>query len=288
MKLFSYTLTLVLFIFYGCAKENFPDDNSSPSVYKEIRDTAYGEHARHIMDIYLPENRSSETKILLLIHGGAWVEGDKIDMNRVINPIKKLDPSLAFVNINYRYANGNTVRIQDQIADVTKAIKFLSSNANKLNIGTKIAIVGASAGAHIAMMYAYKYDTSKQIKSVVNYFGPTRLDSEAWYNSFNLGLFKPNADVLYPLFGKGWDKDLYSQYSPYEVVTASNGKPTISLHGGLDPVVPKDHSIDLHNKLTQLNIPSQLEEYPNSLHVFWDNDFADSYPKVIKFVNKYW
>lgn len=209
-------------------------------------------------------------------------------MNELISSLKKLDPKLAIVNINYRYVNGNTILIQDQIDDIAKAVKFLNDNASKFQIGNKISMVGASAGAHLAMMYAYKYDISNQIKSVGNYFGPTRLDSEEWYRSFNLGLIKPNVDVLFPLFGTTWNAALYSAYSPYAIVTAATAKPTISFHGGLDPTVPKDHSKDIDVKLKQLNIPSEYHEYPLSLHVLSQNDLKDTYPKLINFINKHW
>ena len=33
------------------------------------------------MDIHLPVNRDSSTPIIMVIHGGAWIEGKKEDMN---------------------------------------------------------------------------------------------------------------------------------------------------------------------------------------------------------------
>jgi len=284
---FTYLFLFISLLITSCKD----DDYEAPFVetsYKEIKDTAYSDHIRHKLDLYLPENRNSNTKVIVMIHGGAWVSGDKSELNESVAAIRMLEPNIAIANINYRYINGQTVLIEDQIADVDKVIKFLLANTLKFNISNKIALVGASSGAHLSMMYAYKYDTSKVIHSVGNYFGPTRIDAKEWYDSFNLGLFISVEDLLYPLFGESWNQELYSSFSPYAVVNSNNGKPTISFHGGYDPVVPKDHSKDLDAKLKQLSIPSEYHEYPNSFHILFDTDLADSYPKLLKFINKYW
>jgi acetyl esterase/lipase len=277
----------ILFLTSSCKD----DDYHAPFIetsYKEIIDTSYGEDLRHNIDLYLPKNRNLNTKLIVMIHGGAWVSGDKSELNKSVAAIKTLDPTIAIANINYRLIDGQSVFIEDQLADVNKAISFILANTQKFNISNKIALVGTSSGAHLSMVYAYKYDNSKVIRSVGNYFGPSRLDAKEWYDSFNLGLFISVEDLLYPLFGKQWNQDLYSSFSPYAVVNSNNGKPTISFHGGYDPVVPKNHSKDLDAKLKQLSIPSEYHEYPNSSHILFDTDLADSYPKLLKFINKYW
>lgn len=281
-----YLLFIPIILFFSCKDDDYEAldlDNS----YKEIIDTAYGEHARHKIDLYLPENRNANTKLIVMIHGGAWISGDKSDLKASVEAIRRLAPDIAVANMNYRYIDGQSVLIQQQIHDVEKAINFLTTNANKFNISTKIALVGASSGSHLAMTYAYKYE-NKNIKSVGNYFGPTRLDAKEWYDSFNLGLFISVEDLLIPLFGEKWNEQLYSSFSPNAILNKTNGKPTISFHGALDPVVPKDHSKDLDAKLKQLNIPSAYHEYPTSFHVLFDNDLNDSYPKLLAFINKYW
>lgn len=69
-------------------------------------------------------------------------------------------------------------------------------------------MVGASSGTPQPIIYAYKDDNSKVIRSVGNYFGPSRRDAKEWYDSFNLGLFISVEDLLYPLLGKQWNQDL--------------------------------------------------------------------------------
>lgn len=62
-----------------------------------------------------------------------------------------------------------------------------------------------------------------------------------------------------------------------------------SIHRRFDLIVPKDQSKDLDAKLKQISIPSGYHEYPNSIfHVLLPKDLNDSYPKLLRFINKYW
>ena len=60
-------------------------------------------------------NRSIDsTKILYLIHGGAWLAGDKSDYDTIIPSFLQQLPQYAIVNINYRLATfTGTVTTQD-------------------------------------------------------------------------------------------------------------------------------------------------------------------------------
>jgi len=67
-----------------------------------LMDVAYGDHPQQKYDIYLPADRtSSKTKVLLLVHGGGWIEGDKSSMTLFIDLIKERYPQHAIVNMNY-------------------------------------------------------------------------------------------------------------------------------------------------------------------------------------------
>ena len=40
-------------------------------------DLSYGTHERQVVDLFVPENASGDLGLVLLIHGGAWIAGDK-------------------------------------------------------------------------------------------------------------------------------------------------------------------------------------------------------------------
>ncbi len=60
-----------------------------------LMNIAYGDDSLQKMDVYLPANRRDSTKVLFLIHGGAWTGGDKIDFNALCT--KRGSTSFKFV-----------------------------------------------------------------------------------------------------------------------------------------------------------------------------------------------
>lgn len=55
------------------------------------------------MDIYLPASESSVvSKVVVLVHGGAWFSGEKADMLEFIPFLKRDFPDYCIANMNYR------------------------------------------------------------------------------------------------------------------------------------------------------------------------------------------
>lgn len=48
-----------------------------------VSDQAYGEHPRQRMDVYFPDNSGSDRPVLLFLHGGGFIRGDKADRANV-------------------------------------------------------------------------------------------------------------------------------------------------------------------------------------------------------------
>ena len=45
--------------------------------YTVYFDCAYGSEERQVMDLYIPKNYTGDAGLMLFIHGGAWIAGDK-------------------------------------------------------------------------------------------------------------------------------------------------------------------------------------------------------------------
>src|SRR5689334_4939816 len=89
----------------SCKKQ----DNNSNTAIQVHADVSYGTDARQKVDIYLPEGRTeTNTKTVVMIHGGGWTGGDKGDMKVVVDSLRNRLPGYAFININYRLAYNNT------------------------------------------------------------------------------------------------------------------------------------------------------------------------------------
>ena len=216
--------------------------------------------------MYLPAGRSSDsTKLMILVHGGGWNAGDKSDFTSYLASFQLKFPNYAIANINYRLATVTSNHFPSQENDMKAAVDYLVEKSGDFHIAQKIVLVGASAGAHMALLQAYKYSSPK-IKAVVDFFGPT--DMGDLHNFYGTGSANQNAIQILMNGSPNTNSVLYEKSSPINYVT-SQSSPTIIFHGTMDNVVPIAESISLSNKLTGIGVASELIRYANLGHEVW-------------------
>ncbi len=264
MKRFQNALigTIFIIITFTCCIPNPPGGGTVTPipVYTEFKNTLYGADSKQKMDIYLPAGRSAtNTKTIMLIHGGGWQVGDKDEQRfvNIINRIKVKMPNVAIANINYRLVNGGgNPTLPDLISDIGNAISFLKTNGNNYQISSNFALWGLSAGGHLATLYAYHYDTNNDVKVVSDWFGPTDFVNTLQVDAALIILGKNIYSTQKELLG-GIDRDqnfsLWQNASPLTWVS-STSKPTIIIHDQTDLNVPINNSILLKDKLTQFGV----------------------------------
>ena len=286
MKLYQ-TLLALLFsaILFSCKKTDSSTGGSTPVAAQTILNVSYGTDPLQKMDIYLPADRNtSSTKVMVVIHGGAWAGGDKSDFTSAgwIDTIQKRFPGYAVININYRLAAlpaTNTFPTQE--LDTKAAVEFIYNNRSTYLISNKFVLLGTSAGGHLALLQAYKYHSPLNIKAVVDFYGPT--DMTDMYN--NPGTY-PAIAVAALLNGTPTtNPSLYQQSSPLFFANTSSC-PTIILQGGLDPLVnPTTQSLALKNKLTTAGVINQYVFYPLGGHADWNAATnTDAFNKIQAFI----
>ena len=209
----------------------------NPATASTQLNVGYGTDPLQKMDIYLPAGRSADsTKLMFLVHGGGWTEGDKADFTASVGSLQLRFPGYAFANINYRLEANGANLFPAQENDVKAAADFIFNKRMEYGISTKWVFVGASAGGHLAMLQAYKYNSPVKAAAVVSFFGPSDLTS--LYNSGPLtALLLLNVTGSIPTLNPG----IYQQSSPLNFITAQS-PPTIVLQGGADLVVPPQQS----------------------------------------------
>ena len=254
-----------------------------PHVALVLKDVAYGTDSLQKVDIYLPANRSIDsTKVLYLIHGGAWTAGDKKDFDSNVIVMKALLPQYAFVNINYRLATFTGLNEwPTQINDVNTAIDFVTNKNSYYQINSnKSAVMGASAGAQLALLKGYNYNSNHSIKAVVDLFGPTDL----------IDLYNHPTNPAYPtllqIFMSGTPTTNNTNYvsgSPLYSVTASV-PPTIIFQGTADSTVPMRQSDSLNLRLTNAGVIKQYITYAGEGHGWVGNNLIDTYNKAAAFL----
>lgn len=250
---------------------------------KTMLNVPYGNDSLQKMDVYLPANRSSATtKSLILIHGGGWNSGSKADFAQYIDSFKTRLPEYAIFNLNYRLVNGgNLFPAQEQ--DIKAAVDFIAENAETYSVSRDgFSLLGFSAGAHLALLQAYKYSTPK-INAVVDYFGPTDLMAmyrNPWHPLVPL--------ALQMITGKSpeTDQTIFEQSSPANFVSRQS-PPTLLFHGGKDIVVNVSQSKLLAQKLKEAGVKHELHIYPSAGHGRWfGNTLVATFDKIETFLNE--
>jgi acetyl esterase/lipase len=276
----KYWFLLFSFAFVCCQRENIPD--VAPVPEKTILNASYGTDAAQKIDVYLPASRNtSSSKVLILIHGGGWNTGDKSDFTPYVDTLKKRLPGYAIFNINYRLATGTSNFFPTQENDVKAAIEFIFSKTNEYNISQKFVLIGASAGAHLSLLEAYKNTMPVKIKAVVDFFGPT--DLVDMYNNPASILAPPAALAAVIGATPATNSTLYQQSSPINFVTAQS-QPTIILQGGMDVLVAPSQSLTLKNKLETFGVVNQYVFYPSENHGWIGANLVDSFNKIQAFL----
>ena len=259
MKILIVTL---LFCCFGCKRSAQAPEASLPA--QNMMNVPYGNQPSQALDLYLPENRGGHTKTIILLHGGGWSGGSRTDLNYLLPMLKAHFPDCAIANMDYRLATSSSPAFPKQIEDVALAVKHLREA--DYGISEDFAFIGASAGAHLAMLYAYRYDAARSISAVASIVGPADFTDPAYTSSpyFHYGLT--------PLVGPAPSRphpERYLDVSPAAHVS-SRSAPTILFYGGQDPLIPASQGPRLKEKLDEFGVASELHLYPRAGHGNWD------------------
>jgi len=286
MKLRSIFFVFIVITFFSCKKESSNDDGNTVAA-STILNAAYGSDPLQKMDVYLPADRSiATTKVIVLIHGGAYFSEDKADFTKYVDTIKRRLPTYAIFNINYRLYTPPLNTFPAQELDVKAAVEYIAAKSAEYLIGNKFVLMGASAGAHLALLQAYKNNSPVKVNAVVDFFGPT--DIKDLYD--NPGII-PSADIAAVVGGTpASNPDIYQQSSPVNFVSAASACPTIILQGSADPLISAQRqSAALRDKLQIAGVPVQYVLYAGKGHGDdWDNaNFKDAFDNIQSFLTTY-
>ncbi|MAN59637.1 MAG: alpha/beta hydrolase [Flavobacteriaceae bacterium] len=248
-----------------------------------MRDVSYGPHEQQIYDIYLPEGRSGDkTKVIVLVHGGGWIEGDKADMAWYVPLLQLSHPHHAIVNMNYVLATTTTPAFPNQFLDVQQLLQKIYDEREQLQIVPEFGLIGASAGAHLSLMYDAVYDDLDHVKFVADIVGPTDLTDPFYANNPNFQFFL-NAAVDESAYPPG--TDYASAVSPALHVSGKSS-PTILFYGNADPLVPLSNGQTLQNALSTAMVTHSFTIYEGGHGDDWSEaDRADLREKLSEFIS---
>jgi acetyl esterase/lipase len=296
----AVTLSLV----FSCGPIPKPPRADTSWIKNKHLDIAYATQSpAQKLDIYLPDSSSGPLPVIVSIHGGAFMFGDKGDI-QVVPMLEGLTRGYAVVSINYRLSG--EALFPAQINDVKNAIRWIKKNADTYNLDpNNIAVWGGSAGGHLAALAGTSggVDFSEQtasefagisdsIHAVVDWFGPIHFsEMDPQFQASGKGKADHSA-VNSPeskLLGKKLADvpELVAKANP-ETYISAGAPPFFIQHGTEDPMVPFEQSARFFEKLVPVLGAENVTFIPleGAKHGGRDFETPENLEKVFAFLDR--
>ena len=243
------------------------------------------------LDMARPANLSQKTPCIVVIHGGAWRGGGKKDHAALIRGFA--NAGVIAVSVEYRLAP--KYKFPAQIEDVKCAVRYLRANAARLKLDSdRIAAVGYSAGAHLAMLLGTTEASdglegsggnptqSSKVNAVVSYFGPVDLslpasspESVGWVKDFVGASLSEKPEA-------------YKRASPLSYVSKGDA-PMLLYQGTSDPLVSLLHATRMAEAMEKAKVPGRVQllsgaghGWGGTLGAYTDADSAQFLREILK------
>lgn len=237
-----------------------------PTVKREFGanhfDIEYGTNGgeKLLLDAHVPAG-DGKFPVVLIIHGGGWMAGDREkDIVPVFAPVAT---NFTWFTISYRLAPTN--HWPACFEDVQTAIRWVKAHAAEYKGDPeRIALMGYSAGGHLATLAGTRAEADTRVKAVVAFAPPTDLVSDnerrgglstsmrALFNYDNTNMTESVRAVL-------------KENSPFTYAKAGL-PPFLIVQGSLDTTVPAPQSLAFQEKLKAAGNDCELIMIPGGQH----------------------
>src|SRR5688572_15984594 len=117
-----------------------------------VRNLAYGDHRRHRLDVYRHSDDATGRPVLLQIHGGAWILGNKRQQGQ---PLMYDMAARGWVCVAPNYRLSPRATFPDHLIDVKRALAWVREHIHEYGGDPSFVVVtGGSAGGHLAALLA--------------------------------------------------------------------------------------------------------------------------------------
>ena len=277
-------------------------------ITRKMFDIAYAESSpTQKLDIYWPEEGDGPFPVIVSIHGGAFMGGDKRDV-QLTPMLESLKRDYVLIGVNYRMS-GEAI-FPALIHDVKAAIRWIRANAeNYLFDPKRIATWGGSAGGYLSLMMGVSTWASEledltlgnpeqpsHVQAVVDWFGPTdflKMDEQLAESGFappeefsHNGANSPESLLLGAQITQ--IPELVHRANP-ETYIRSIAPPFFIQHGDQDDTVPHQQSVNFAAKVREKAGDERvtLELIEGAGHGDSKFDSAKNVKKVLDFLDQH-
>jgi len=223
------------------------------------------------LDLHLPAG-SSHPPLVVYVHGGAWRAGSKSEYPQFL-----VAHGYAVASVEFRQST--EARFPADVQDIKAAIRFLRARSADYGYRAgRIAIAGASSGAHLAAVVGtgngiaeleggegdYPRQSSA-VQALVSWYGAADLATIlAQSTSYGVSVREPALRLL--LGGLPEEvPELARLASPVLHVDAQD-PPAILLHGDQDPQMPVNQTLELEAAYRRAKVPVELVVVDGAKH----------------------
>lgn len=234
------------------------------------------------LDLFTPKNSTEALPLVVIIHGGCWIEGTRADYHYY--SVKLAELGYAVASVDYRLAD--QAPYPAAVDDARSAVQWLKDHAETYNIDPdRIALLGSSAGGHLVELIGYAANTPTQqhpdgpgpkVQAIVAIYGWSDLTDpvvrDFYWNEAFLG--KKYADAV----------ELYQEASPITHVSEQS-PPSLILQGTIDTIVPMSQSVKLAEKLEANDVPYLYVPFAGQFHGF--DFFEYMVPRALYLIDQF-
>lgn len=243
------------------------------------RDIAYADTPRRqlSLDVYEPADPAAfagPRPIVVYVHGGAWVLGDKREQGI---PLLNHLASNGWVCFSVNYRLSPKVKAPDHLIDVKRALAWIKDHAAEYNADPEfVSVIGNSAGGHLCALMALTAnrpefqpgfeDSDTAIQAAVPFYGVFDMVDRDGFNGgpeFRMMLERT-------VFAKSYetDPDAFHAYSPLDQVHG-DAPPMLVVHGSKDVLVPVEGARQFVERMREVSKnPVLYAELTGAQHAF--------------------
>ncbi|QDV59422.1 alpha/beta hydrolase [Rosistilla oblonga] len=292
-QLTSAVLLGVLAINAVAAAEDSQD--REPAEYSVRFDLAYKTEGDQslLADVYQPAGVVDSCPIVLVVHGGAWMSGDKALPATYARMFAQ--HGIAAVSINYRLAPAH--KFPAQLDDVRAALAWVHDHAeeNRWDLN-RLGLFGYSAGAHLSCMIAMLDDEPAETVAKTTQLSADDLcwgklprplavvagGTPADFRDLPLD----NSLLAYFFGGTRRERPEAYEFGSPAVLVSGGDPPTLFYHGTRDLLVPIAGAESLFQRQQKLKIDSEFVRVEGLGHLLSFMD-AGARANVLRFMKSH-
>lgn len=230
------------------------------------RDLRYAADDDARVDVYGPTPRTGRIPGVVVVHGGAWRDGDKARMNSVSRRLAR--SGLIAYSVNYALADSSRPGFPTQLRQLRSAVRWARRSSSRFGLNRKrLGALGTSAGGHLASLLGIKgrgpLHKGTRVRAV-----------SAWSAPFDLGPLTETrmATSINTFLGCLSVPCPDRQVAASPITHVSNGDPPMLILNSRDERVPASQARRMAHRLSGAGVPQRLRLLDGSAHAM---EYAD-------------